>query len=271
MNPAVDHFIEIGSQHRVCEDYIMSGMFPIPHVILADGCSSSKQTEMGARFLCYLAKQYLCYRYEYGVDELDYNTMGMWIIHNAEMIARQMGLNRSCLDATLIIAVYDQDSKEVMIFMYGDGFVLAKREGVLGYQEVSFTGNAPYYLSYKVDPFRDQLYHEAKNEKLEKIVLEGELLKDVQEYAYDRPSIFAIPISSSKEIFICSDGMASFIEDHKTPPFRVLDIAPGFLDFKTTKGEYLKRRCSKESKLLRKRNISHYDDLSIGGFLFKED
>ena len=98
-----DTFLKIGDQHKVCEDYIIEGFLPVPFIILADGCSSSRDTEMGARILCHLAKQYLYYR---GCDlyELDYHKMGSWVIHNAELTVRHLGLRAECLDATLIVS-----------------------------------------------------------------------------------------------------------------------------------------------------------------------
>ena len=112
-----DTFLKIGKTHQVCEDYIITGDSPVKYNILSDGCSSSKDTEMGARILCHLAKQFLLYRKDdYRFPALDYDEMGSWIIHNAELAARQLGLKKSCLDATLIIA-YEYDGK-YHIYMY---------------------------------------------------------------------------------------------------------------------------------------------------------
>ncbi len=79
----IDTFLKIGDQHKICEDYIIQGTDQVPLLILSDGCSSSDNTEMGARILCYLAKQYLFYRAGY-LHDLDYYQMGLWVIHNAE-------------------------------------------------------------------------------------------------------------------------------------------------------------------------------------------
>jgi hypothetical protein len=57
-----DIFRRIGATHAVCEDYIIEGNKPFPFIILADGCSTAKNTDMGARILCHLAKQYVMYR-----------------------------------------------------------------------------------------------------------------------------------------------------------------------------------------------------------------
>ena len=55
----IDHLLKKGKTHKICEDYIISGYNPAPYIILSDGCSSSKNTDVGARVLCHVAKQYL--------------------------------------------------------------------------------------------------------------------------------------------------------------------------------------------------------------------
>ena len=72
---STDIFLEIGAQHKICEDYIVHGDDPVPYIILADGCSTADDTEMGARILCHLAKQYI--RYQRGTSlNLDYHKTG---------------------------------------------------------------------------------------------------------------------------------------------------------------------------------------------------
>jgi hypothetical protein len=140
MNITVDHFIKTGYSHCTCEDYIISGYTPVPHVILADGCSASAQTEMGARILVYLSRQFLKYRKEF-LDKIDYFDMGKWIIHNAENVARWLGLVNTCLDATLIVAYLR--GKRIFVHMYGDGFIIYRHPGEdIRIVTVSFSDNA---------------------------------------------------------------------------------------------------------------------------------
>ncbi|KKK85109.1 hypothetical protein LCGC14_2776610, partial [marine sediment metagenome] len=158
----VDHFMEIGSSHKVCEDYILSGMDPVPHVILADGCSSSENTDVGARLLCYVAKQYLNVHLKAGID-LNWETAGRVIIHETEEIAWNMGLNANALDATLIMAWVEDNF--IRVFMYGDGHIIFMRktdveECSVYHQETNFRSNAPYYLSYSLDSEKRKQYED---------------------------------------------------------------------------------------------------------------
>lgn len=264
MNVSTDIFIEIGSQHKVCEDYIIKGMKPEPFIILADGCSSSDNTEMGARLLCHLAKQYLRYRAE-DLYSIDHKKMGRWIIHNAEMTARQLGLNIACLDATLIISYYIDG--EVKIHMYGDGCIVLKRGGNFNYTMVDFSRNAPYYLSYLVDDYRNEIYHDLKND-LFITDITNEEPSEIR-WAYDANLEFNYKTSDFDTLFIASDGLSSFIDNNPTArtPHPIDEVTPGFMAFKNTKGEYLQRRMKKAMKHMENMGIVHYDDLSIGSYI----
>lgn len=255
-----DIFLEIGSQHKICEDYIISGMLPQPYIILADGCSSSNGTEMGARILCHLAKQYLQYRAD-DLHDLDYKKMGRWIIHNAEMSARQLGLSISCLDATLIVA-YTIDNV-IKLFMYGDGAIFIKEGDTIKSWKIDFSGNAPYYLSYLIDDFRHELYH---NEKHDLILNTNEAQAS---FAYDCNVEYTFVKSELDCLMIASDGIFSFINDDPVNPriIQTSDLISDFMAFKTTKGEYLKRRFNKALGKLNEGGINHYDDLSVGAFI----
>ncbi|MCF8019875.1 MAG: protein phosphatase 2C domain-containing protein [Vallitaleaceae bacterium] len=261
----IDTFLKIGDSHKVCEDYVIQGSTPFPYIILSDGCSSSDNTEMGARILCHLAKQYLTYRGDnlYG---LDYHKLGQWVIHNAELTARQLGLKVSSLDATLIVS-YEIDSV-VYVHMYGDGVVVAKdRDGGIGVDFIEFTNNAPYYLTYLLDDFRDHIYHTNKNSKSLNAINPNGRTSNI-ELAYDHKVILKYETMSCPTIFICSDGIQSFIKKDPSQRdiFPVEAIVPDMMAFKNTKGEFLKRRLKRALKTLNNDGIVHYDDLSIGAY-----
>ena len=262
---ATDIFIEIGSQHKVCEDYIIKGMEPEPFIILADGCSSSDNTEMGARLLCHLAKQYLRYRAD-DLHGIDHKKMGRWIIHNAEMTARQLGLNISCLDATLLVSYYIDG--EVVVHMYGDGAIVVKDGKNFIYKLVDFTRNAPYYLSYLVDDTRQQIYHDLKNDLfINERINDHEPVETQQ--AYDADLVFRFNAQEFDCMFIASDGLTSFIDNNPTQrsPHPIDEITPGFMAFKNTNGEFLKRRMKKAMRDMENMGIVHFDDLSIGAYI----
>ena len=274
-----DTYLKIGDQHKICEDYVISGVTrqgnpPLEYIILSDGCSSSDKTEMGARILCYIAQQYIRFNFREHPFFPDYKRMGLWIIHNSEMVARNMGLNRDSLDATLLISWIDWSNLPCPfsnIYMYGDGFVISKANNGLDVTEVDFRpDNAPYYLSYELDPARKAAYHDLRVSKM-LTVTHGNGSKTEEQFAYDAPAQFSFNMDYDHTILLASDGMGSFYRDDGSghPPTLITadTMAPGFIDFKGKKGSYLQRRASKEIKRLAKDDTFHFDDLSIGAYI----
>lgn len=262
----IDTFLEIGGQHKVCEDYIVSGNDPVPYIILSDGCSTSDNTEMGARILSLLAKQYL----KYNANELrniDYWKLGSWVIHNAEQTARNLGLSRACLTATLIVAYYLDGNLRIM--MYGDGsFITVSNMGSVEITSIDYESNAPYYLVYLIDQFRHGLYERRSPMKTTKTIYSDSSTINEQ-VAYDQPSVFNINMSLNQIVMPMSDGIDSFL--HGKERISAEKIIPSFVNFKNTKGEFLKRRLNKQMKSFAKSGIHHFDDLSVGAFLKIEE
>lgn len=262
-----DTFLEIGNQHKICEDYIVSGNTPVPYIILSDGCSTANNSEMGSRILCHLAKQYLKYNKD-RIDNIDYWSMGQWVVHNAEQTARQLGLSISCLTATLIVAYYINN--EIRIMIYGDGsFITVKNDNDVKITSVEFSGNAPYYLVYLIDSFRHNLYNQANNIKSVTNYYYNDAIESWHEYAYDTPLDFRINVKDNTIVLIASDGVNSFLQG--TTHLKSHEIIKPCLKFKNTKGEFLKRRLNKQMKVFKKDDIGHFDDLSIGAFLTVEE
>jgi hypothetical protein len=270
----VDDFLKTGKNHRVCEDYILSGMKPFPYIILSDGCSSSKNTEMGSKLLCYEAKQLITTRTEgeLKIDERCVDT-GSWVIHNAEVISRLLGLEKTSLDATLIISYIT--GKAIWISMYGDGIIITQnKDNLLTIYDINYSSNAPYYLSYTIDPKRDEEYYKMKNRQMITGTImrpNGHLTISEDQRAYDHRETYSFLLSSYKSIMISSDGLKSFIKTSLAEQILLPDVVKEMFSFKTTTGEFLKRRLGRMTQDYEKENIFHYDDLSVGCFIFEDD
>ncbi len=269
INLSLDTFLKIGHTHKICEDYIISGVDPIPHIILADGCSSSNNTEMGARLLCYLARQFLTLK---DIKHSTYELMGNWIISNAEMAARQLGLNASALDSTLIISYYDKDNDIIITHFYGDGVLITiDKLNKMTVHEVKFTKNAPYYLSYKLDQARENAYHELKTEMQYTCTTFSRDDEPCDRLAYDYPLTIIKAADLHEVIMICSDGIDSFYDKGSQDFMHYLTaFARQVTHFKSIAGSFLKRRASKAIQENEKRDIFHADDISLGSFLIQE-
>ena len=267
---SLDTFRRIGASHVICEDYILSGTKPFNYIILSDGCSTAENTEMGSRILCYIARQFLLYRMnEYVFPNLDYNEMGNWIIHNAELTVRQLGLNRTCLDATLIIA-YEYEGR-YYIYMYGDGiFILKNNEQVVIIQVDFAPVNAPYYLQYRINPSDMDKYHNAGQELIITDTINGNTAP-ARKYAYDFEAKWDFRVEENPTLLIASDGASSFYRNNDKNDMIPIDvIANEFLNYKLTKGEFLQRRLKRMLKIYDREGTKHDDDLTVGAFLSEE-
>lgn len=259
----IDHFIHIGNSHKICEDYAISGMNPFPHVIISDGCSSSRNTDVGARILCYLARQYINYRHD--SLEFDKYEMGYWIIHNAETTARHLGLNQSALDATLIVAIANEFY--VDIFFFGDGYALC--DNILHCIEYG-PSNAPYYLSYKLDSERDDAYYQMKNEMITvRQNLNTPNISEKSTIAYDKYFRIRKARKAVNKVSIFSDGVASFYNKEESvvmPAYAAINTFE-MVDFPTTAGEFVKRALGSKRgsiNIAKKLGYSNIDDFSMG-------
>lgn len=272
----IDHFLKIGKSHKICEDYIISGHDPIPYVILSDGCSSSRNTDMGARILTHLAKQYIV-KFCSSSKLFESNRLGDWVINHAKTIIDKMGLDVSCLDATLMVlfSVYEY----IYVYMYGDGVIIPfNSTDDASFLRTTYTDNAPYYLTYRIDVNRDMLYDSyAPTMSLEEITIYNQKVKQKLTHFekettpnYKEPFIKSFKMGEYKGVLIASDGIESFINENGEE-HNFGEILIDLISFKNIKGEFIKRRMGSKKGLLNtfeSKGITHYDDISIGGFIF---
>ena len=140
----VDSHFAIGSTHRVCEDYATHGLKKAPHAVIADGCSSAIDTDIGARILAKAAQQSLPDHFP-EMDGFVYTILGQAI-----MAARAMNLSEEALYATLgTLAVnYDQ---YFQAYLFGDGVIAGRTGNELHFNHIEFPHGAPFYLRYESD------------------------------------------------------------------------------------------------------------------------
>lgn len=298
----IDSFLKIGHSHTICQDYIFSGEFSlnsgidVPYIILADGCSSAANSDIGARLLCYGALSIL--KQIPNLDKLDWHEFGYEVISNARKVLIDYfpTLHIDCLDATLIVAYRYGDYYK--IFMYGDGCIyFINTDGSQHYRKVSFEPNAPPYLRYLIND--TELYCRSNV----RMSIERNDV-DSADHFFDATASFQLDllVRDIKTLVIASDGIESFMfKDEELYKTRYLnlrnavrqfkirpsvtdlvcdddDLVPvdkeiSFLkvfqeitDFKLTKGPFLNRRVKKVLKEYLKSGFTNDDDLSIGCF-----
>jgi len=258
----LDTFLTIGKQHRVCEDYILSGMKPVPYLILSDGCSSAKKSDVGSRILCHIAEKLLkeLLSYEPYINGCDF---GKAVIQRSRVISDQFELDTSSLDATLIVCFYEQSTDTVQVHMFGDGHVFLFNDNVIYEYCIKFEPNAPHYLSYYLSSSRRQMYHDMQ---VKKFITVKSVSTSCPNESWTN---FPLSMLGFKGFLACTDGIDSLLSiENKVA---TLDAAKIFTAYKTTGGEFLKRRATAGLRQYNKEGIENYDDLSIGCFLKTED
>ncbi len=255
-----DHYVIGKNRHRFCEDYAVSGLEPVPYVIVSDGCSSSPGSHIGAMLVTLAARTRMQEIIRAG-EIFDYHAFGKSVIEKAAAISRSLYLPDTVLDATLLIAWVTEDY--VSVFVYGDGFVIAKRndETMPRIAEISLESNAPYYLSYQLDEKRNRQYGiEMQGKKIVRSL--GQEFDESLSLAYDAPVQYRFSMQEFSTVLIASDGLVSFAGSSGSVP--AVELIQEFTAFRNYAGEFLKRRAKRVISGCEKKSVIQTDDVSIG-------
>ncbi len=254
-----------------CQDYALCGHDPIPYTILCDGCSSSRNTDVGARLLAFAARRNISDLIEPILNSLSpdttfkevYKVFGLRSIFDAWKAADSIGLNKESLDSTLIVSFFWNN--HVYCFVYGDGTIIASN---LLTKKISFEGNAPYYLSYQVDSDRASSYWDFAKQYMgfvKRVETTGGTPHSILLH-YDSPIIFKM---ETKLFLSSTDGIDSLIDFNTVEKVPISLVSSEFCGIKNTKGEFIKRRVRKALEEFNEKNIYLSDDLSIGAILIE--
>jgi hypothetical protein len=240
-----------GKTHAICQDYVLaekvcSKDVEFPFILVTDGCSSSPNTDVGARLLahCLFSSWKTRNGYASLTEALDY----------ARAFCTQASLPMECLDATCLFAYGLQ--QYICIQVIGDGYVYIKykdgREIVYMHE---YPSGAPYYFNYEMDVSR-------KIEYVKQFTTLRKITKvDLKSGISDPPINFLevihslmIPENELETVALLTDGCSS-IENVST-----LNAIQELVAFKNTKGEFVQRRLN---KALTSFKNDHYDDISV--------
>lgn len=266
----LDCYFTIARQHLVCEDYAFTGCEPIPHIIVCDGCSSSIYTDVGARLLAMSANKTLreYFEKEFPDSLPEYADFGYAVMNRARHASDMLGLPVNALDATLLIAV--PYHRKIHVYVYGDGYaIIQNHAGETTIFQCSFTKNMPYYLSYWLDKSRREEYL-AANQAGDSVVTIREMreeYEDIRQVNYDTPLVFSFEIASTSVIAVISDGVSSFTRIEGQQRIPVEEVVQQLVAYKTTKGDFVKRRVRRMLKTYEQQGIYPTDDLAVATLL----
>jgi hypothetical protein len=262
----MDSLFLIGDSHKVCQDYALSGEGPegVYYTIVSDGCSSSKNSDLGARILALMAKKHIHYLYGELTSERKYHNFGNIVIASARNLAQDLCIHPDSLDATLLISLYDNG--RITTFIYGDGnIIIADKDGNTFVRNYKFESGAPFYLNY----WNQSRRYESYKEQFGGTVIITQSSSDYTAIEKFNHPLYQISyVEDVSMIAITSDGIESFAYE-STPVEVNIDINK-FFAFKNINGEFLKRRVERQVSEYAKFHMVHHDDLGIAAMIFKE-
>ncbi|MFW9879464.1 MAG: hypothetical protein ACFFG0_40830, partial [Candidatus Thorarchaeota archaeon] len=201
----VDCAFNKGFSHDICQDYTtIYNPDEYIQMILCDGCSSSENTDFGARILANIFSNRL------------FNFNEKQIINILKLISSEFNLDYSFLDSTLLTAFYENN--KIILRYWGDGFIIQKYKNYYNIQEINYENNYPFYFSYLLDGKKFENYKKINKEckfKLIETIIDNQFLEkniEIQFYNY-KDCYSLINVSDDFEyIAFISDGLNSFIE-----------------------------------------------------------
>lgn len=269
----VDSIFTIGKTHKVCQDYTASGYYASnPFIIVSDGCSSSPDTDFGARLLTRVCAATYTDNKEIDPDEM--------IMETQEM-GRLLGLDPLSLDATLLCATHKDGVCDVQ--MFGDGvLVKTRQDGVHEVTTVEYVSGAPFYLNYGLNLQRKAGFIEKfglKKKVTSYSLGPGNLIKNCEVKEDSDPKHYSERASASpyKAISLMSDGALSFYYLLNTGtsklqvPVHLADILTQLIAFKGYQGEFVQRRVQRFKKDMDKNEWQHADDMSLATIALGEN
>lgn len=266
----LDAYFTIARQHLICEDYAFAAFEPIPHVILCDGCSSSLCTDVGARILAASASKTIREHFEKDSSAPfpSYIDFGYATANRARHVNEMLGLPVTALDATLLIAI--PYHRQIHVYAYGDGYILTcDLEGDVRSVQLSFARNMPYYVSYWLDKSRREDYaaiNEGDATALTIREIQGGQER-VRQTHYDEPLVFSFDNNAFSAIALASDGVSSLMRIGGQQKIPASSVIEQLMAYKTTKGDFVKRRVRRMLKTYEKEGIYPTDDLAVATLL----
>lgn len=254
-----DQYVTGKSPHIPCADAALASAGPTPFAVVADGCSSSPESHVGAQILVAAARRELS---SGGI--LEAKRFGTAVLRRAARAARALSLPATALDATLLAASVRGDSVQALV--YGDGLIAARRRdtGETEIVRLNYDSGAPFYLAYRLGSRRRERYAREFPGDLRVIRTSGETER--------RPAAesmtFRFPIVEYDRILVASDGLGALIGPDG--PLSASDAVETLTAFKTTAGAFLQRRTRRALAEWKRAGIAADDDLGMAALLWEE-
>lgn len=259
-----DSFFEKGSTHHVCQDYALHST---DYAIGSDGCSSSPNTDVGARLLCHTLTGKLK-KYKGNNEVIRYAAK------DAAFLADQMYLPKESLDATLFGFEVLED--KVRYFISGDGYIYKKytNSGEIWEEvhSITFEQNMPFYPNYFSDLDRIRAFRQFGTKVTKTITyIGGREIKELSETwdASDFVDFGEESLVDLETLLMFSDGLGTFQLDKSD--LDMYEVLKHITNFKSLSHGFLQRNMLNGLpkgfglKKSESHRLTHWDDFSVVG------
>lgn len=272
---SADHHFHIGQAHlnqgKPCQDFALSGVLDnAVFAVVADGCSSGGQTDVGARILVLAAAQAI------RQQRVRNRSVGDLVVPVAASqnltlfsVRDALGLTQGDLLATSAVAYLSPEGG--FVHLQGDGVVARKyRDGRLVASRYEWAENTPYYPAYALDErvfiqthggnldaecaTHQQAYF-VPNEGFTLSPANGLTLRDgLRGFT---THFDAASVEELEYIAVFTDGVTQFKNREWT------DVVHDLLTIPTSKGEFMKRRLGHLIRIAQKSGEVPMDDVGV--------
>ena len=253
-----DSFSQKGSTHLINEDYCKHGIINgYNYIIIADGCSSSKNTDVGARLLC-LSFEHVFKKQSDAIFS-NIELLDELIVDHILLLKRLLTLDDALFDATLLIAI--SDGNKTIVKTYGDGnIIVQKKNGIVEHHNIQYYDNSPFYLSYQLDESRLAGYLSINFDKgynTLTVFQDNQQIKEhITKFDHSYQSVMYLNNNDFETVTLTTDGLDTF-QDESLPISPLFDI----IDFKNKNGSFVERRM--KSFFRKNKQTYHQDDFTI--------
>jgi serine/threonine protein phosphatase PrpC len=261
----------IGQTHDVCQDYASAGILREgAFAVVADGCSSSPDTDVGARLLVKAAEllvEKLDTRSDDAVEWYHATAVGQAFAH-----ADVLGVDPRCVDATLL--TIRAHGRRFIATCFGDGAIVLKdHSGDITVYSVTFAESYPRYPSYFADARRLAAL-DARTENVKEVIRtrltpDGRMLSRETSTSHRAIEIVSGSIDEFTLVAVMSDGVNSFTTavasetSRRSERLGLEKVLPELVAFKSPTGAFVQRRLNRFRVECHRRGWNHLDDLAI--------
>jgi len=276
MNFFTDSYFCIGQLHvgagKPCQDYAGAEcrVDDLAYAIVSDGCSSGLRTDLGARLnvltTASAIKKVFSPSYRNGESIFEDTFIDKERDQSLATLSSELDLHPDDLLATCIYAIRRKDGRSFINIM-GDGVVATKSaNGEIWMSKFEWANNIPFYLSYR-GRLNDFISAHGGN-----IHAKDKLLEE--SYGYKADGTLIESVKSSHDLATGIDGINIRIQDNvkyvalftdgvtQIDQYEWQKAVLAMLAFKTTDGEFAKRRAIRELKNSFKIGKGPQDDFS---------